>query len=162
MCLIKLDTRRSEVAKAFGVSWGTAWEVFESELSEAIEDPDRIKDVVALGVDETSFLSATKDHSRIFSTGMVDVRRGILCDVIEGRSARILSDWLQARPESWLEGVEVVTIDPLEAYRCGLKPSLEHALVVADPFHMVRVRHEAPCLRRRVRDPPLRAVAAVR
>ena len=31
-----------------------------------------------------------------------------------------------------------------------------------DPFHLVKVRHEAPCIRRRVRDPPLWAVAAVR
>jgi len=29
-------------------------------------------------------------------------------------------------------------------------------------FHDLRVRHEAPCIRVRVRDPPLRAVAAVR
>jgi transposase len=133
----------SEVAKAFGVSWGTAWVVFEDELSEAIEDPDRIKDVVALGVDETGFLAATKDHPRIFATGMVDVRRGILADVIEGRSAKILSDWLEERPQSWLQGVEVVSIDPLEAYRAGLKPSLDHAIVVADPFHMVRLANQA-------------------
>jgi transposase len=131
------------VAKAFGVSWGTAWEVFEDELTEAIEDPERIKGVVALGVDETGFLAATKDHPRIFATGMVDVRRGILCDVIEGRSAKILSDWLEGRPQSWLQGVEVVTIDPLEAYRAGLKPFLNHAMVVADPFHMVRLANQA-------------------
>ena len=37
---------------------------------------------------------------------------------------------------------------------CGL----DHA----DPFHVVAVRHEVPCNRGRVRDPPLRAVAAVR
>jgi hypothetical protein len=46
--------------------------------------------------------------------------------------------------------------------RAGISPYLDHALRVADPFHVVRVRREAPCFRGRVRDPPLRAVAAVR
>jgi len=54
----------------------------------------------------------------------------------------------------------VVTTDLAESYRAGLDPHLAHATRVADPFHVVRVRHEAPCLRGRVRDPPRRAVAA--
>jgi transposase len=133
----------AEVARSFGISWQTAWTAFETEVTPAIEDPDRIAGVMALGVDETGFLSATKDHRRIYATGMVDVRRGILLDVIEDRSARILSDWLGARPASWLAGVEVVTIDPLEAYRSGLWPSLGHAIVVADPFHIIRLANRA-------------------
>jgi hypothetical protein len=36
------------------------------------------------------------------------------------------------------------------------------AMKVADLFHAVAVRHEASCIRGWVRDPPLRAVAAVR
>jgi len=36
------------------------------------------------------------------------------------------------------------------------------AVICFDPFHVVKVRREAPCIRRRVRDPPLWAVAAAR
>lgn len=133
----------AEVACRFGISWQTAWTAFETEVTPAIEDPGRIAGVMALGVDETGFLWPTKDHRRIYATGMVDVRRGILLDVIEGRSAKILSDWLAVRPSAWLADVEVVTIDPLEAYRAGLWPSLEHARVVADPFHIVRLANRA-------------------
>jgi len=133
----------AEVARAFGVSWATAWHAFEHEVEPRIEDPGRIEGVEALGIDETGFLSATKDHHRVFATGMVDVRRGILLDVIEGRSAKILADWLKELPAPWLAAVQVVTIDPLEAYRCGLSPSLTHALVVADPFHIVRLGNRA-------------------
>jgi hypothetical protein len=39
---------------------------------------------------------------------------------------------------------------------------LPDARLVVDHFHVIRVRHEAPCSRGRVRDPPLRAVAAAR
>ena len=38
---------------------------------------------------------------------------------------------------------------------------LEHTVRVFDPFCEVRVRHQAPCGRTRMRDPPLRAVAAI-
>jgi transposase len=133
----------STVANAFGVSWATAWRAFREEVTEAIDDPTRIADVEALGVDETGFLAATARRRRIFATGMVDVRRGILIDIIEGRSARILASWLASRSPEWLEGVQIVCIDPLEAYRAGLSPSLSHAVIVADPFHMVRLGNRA-------------------
>jgi transposase len=152
----------AEVARSFGVAWGTAWGAFETHAQPAVDDPARIAEVEALGIDETGFLAATPDYPRIFATGLVDVRNGVLCDVIIGRSAAKLREWLMSRPLEWLENVRVVTIDPHEPYRLGLSPKLSHATVVADPFHIVRVRHEAPCNRGRVRDPPLRAVAAAR
>src|SRR5580704_9994604 len=133
----------AEVARSFGVAWDTAWRAFEAAVTPRIEDPGRIGGVRALGVDETAFLAATKDHPRVFATGMVDVRRGILVDIIEGRSAAILSEWLGERPTDWLGRIEVVTIDPLAAYRAGLRPHLAHATVVADPFHIVRLANKA-------------------
>jgi transposase len=133
----------AEVARSFGVAWGTAWEAFESHARPAVEDPTRITDVEALGIDETGFLAAAPTHPRIFATGLVDVRRGLLCDVIEGRSAAKLREWLASRPLEWLEGVAVVTIDPHEPYRLGLYPDLAHATVVADPFHIVRLANRA-------------------
>ncbi len=133
----------AEIARAFGIAWATAWAAFESFARPAVEDPARIGGVEALGVDETGFLAATPDHPRIFATGLVDVRRGLLCDVIEGRSAATLRRWLAARPLTWLAGVEVVTIDPHEAYRLGLSPDLAHATVVADPFHIIRLANRA-------------------
>ena len=114
----------STVAKAFGVSWWTAWRAFATEVTPAIEDPARIAEVEALGVDETGFLAGTARRRRIFATGMVDVRWGILIDIIEGRSAKILACWLAERAPQWLAHVQIVCIDPLEAYRAGLNPSL--------------------------------------
>jgi transposase len=143
----------AEVARAFGVCWDTAWGAFAAQVTPRVDDPSRIRGVEALGIDETGYLAATAQHSRIFATGMVDIRRGILVDVIQGRSAKVLSDWLARRPADWLAGVEVVTIDPLEAYRRGLSPHLDHAIVVADPFHIVRLGNRAiDDVRRRIQN----------
>ncbi len=133
----------AEVARSFGVAWGTAWGAFEALAQPVVDDPARIADVEALGIDETGFLAATPEHPRIFATGLVDVRNGRLCDVIEGRSAAKLREWLMGRPPEWLEHVRVVTIDPHEPYRLGLSPKLAHATVVADPFHIVRLANRA-------------------
>jgi transposase len=133
----------SRVAAAFGIGWDTAWRAFEAHVTPMVDDPARIGGVEALGIDETAFLAATPTHSTLWATGLVDVRRGLLVDVIEGRSASILRSWLGRRPAEWLAGVEVVSIDPFEAYRSGLAPHLSHALIVADPFHIVRLANRA-------------------
>jgi transposase len=111
-----------------------AWQAFAAEVTPAIEDPARIVGVEALGVDETGFLAGTARRQRIFATGMVDVHWGILIDIIEGRSAKILAFWLAERAPHWLAHVQIVCIDPLGAYRAGLSPSLSHGAVVADPL----------------------------
>lgn len=133
----------AEVAREFGVCWDTAWKAFVEQATPLVEDPARIDGVEALGVDETGFLKATATHPKQWATGLVDVRRGLLVDVILGRDAQILRNWLGQRQPSWLAAVEVVTIDPFEAYRNGLFPHLGHARLVADPFHIVRLGNRA-------------------
>jgi hypothetical protein len=44
----------------------------------------------------------------------------------------------------------------------ALSVTLPHAVRVLDAFHVVKVRHEAPCFRAEVRDHRHRAVAAAR
>ena len=90
----------AEVARTFGIAWATAWAAFESLARLAVEDPARIGGVEALGVDETGFLAATSTHPRISATGLVDVRRGLLCE--SSRAARL-----------WSCG---------DGWRCGLGP----------------------------------------
>ena len=40
-----------------------------------VEDPDRVGKVQGLGIDETSILSANREHSTVYVTGMVDLNR---------------------------------------------------------------------------------------
>jgi transposase len=152
----------ASVAREYGVGWDTAWAAVRHHGRPLVEDPRRIGPVRALGVDEHTYLSATPAHATIYATSLVDLDRRFVVDLFEGKDARRLRRWTKERSERWRRGVRVVALDLTDTYRSGLSPHLDHATRVADPFHVVRVRHEAPCNRQRVRDPPLRAVAAVR
>ncbi len=143
----------SRVADEFGVCWDTVMAAVVTHGTPLVEDPDRVGTVRQLGIDETSFLKASREHPTIYATGMVDTEAGILIDMVEGNSASDLRQWCQHQPESWLEAVETVSIDLTDSYRNGLTPHLDHAVRVADPFHVVRIGNRCvDKVRRRVQQ----------
>ena len=161
----------ASIARQFGVSWSTVWNAVARLARARVDDPDRVGPTAMVGFDETVMQPASRRRRRRFITAVVDVDSGQILDVFEGHDAQHLRAWMAAMPPAWLAQIEVVSVDPHEGYRSALVnpdpatgelSALVEATIVVDPFHMVRVRHEAPCVRRRVRDPPLRAVAAVR
>jgi transposase len=121
-----------------------------------VDDPARLDGVDALGLDETKFLSATPTHRTEYVTGFVDLRHARLLDIVPGRSARAVEDWLERRPEEWLAGIEVVALDPFRGYANGLISRLGHAEVVVDHFHAVALANKAiDDVRRRVQNEAL-------
>ena len=116
----------------------------------------------ALGLDETLFVREGEYHRQQFSTQVVDVERGQLLDVVPGRSGVEPTTWLNAQGPAFLAHVAYATLDLSGPYRAVCDATLPYATQVADPFHVVKVRYEALRYRGRVRDPPRRAVAAVR
>jgi transposase len=126
------------------------------------DDPNRFGVVRALGLDEVLFARIGPWRRQDFSTQIVDVGRGQLLDVVPGRSGAGATDWLEAQGKGWRDKVRYATLDLSSPYRKVFTTMVPDAIPVADPFHVIKVRHEAPCIRWRVRDPPLRAVAAVR
>jgi hypothetical protein len=152
----------SQVADEFGVCWWTVMNAVVEHGTPLVDDPNRVGAVAQLGVDETSFLRPNRHHSTVYATGLVDLEARIVIDMVKGNAAVDLRRWTAAADPAWLAGIKVVALDLTERYRNGLSPHLDHVKRVADPFHVVRVRHEAPCNRGRVRDPPRRPVAAGR
>jgi len=60
-----------------------------------VDEPYRLKNVEALGVDETAFLAATARSATAFVTRIVALNgRPRLLDVVEGRSGNALSAWV--------------------------------------------------------------------
>jgi hypothetical protein len=55
-----------------------------------VDDPRRVGRVRQLGIDETSFLKATRTHPTLYATGLVDLRRHIMIDMVEGNRAQDL------------------------------------------------------------------------
>ena len=146
----------SQMAHELGVCWGTVMDAVREHGEPLVDDPNRVGIVAQLGVDETAWLTATKDHPTLYATGLVDLRAKVVIDVIRGNSAKELGSWLDRQSAPWLAGVRVVATDLAESYRSGLDGRLDHAIRVADPFHVVRIANR--CLdqvRRRVQNQTL-------
>jgi transposase len=92
-------------------------------------------------------------HPTVFATGIVDLHRGKLIDIIPGRSRKVLADWLISQPAEWTAGIEVVALDPFRGYGAALSAGLPHAVRVLDAFHVVRLGFAAvDDVRRRVQQ----------
>jgi transposase len=144
------------VARELGVCWWTVMDAVVLHGTPLVDDPKRVGKVKALGIDETSFLSAQPDHPTIYATGMVDLDRRKVIDLVEGNAAADLRRWCGTQDPAWLGGVRVVATDLAESYRAGTSPHLDHATRVADTFHVVRVANRcADKVRRRVQNETL-------
>jgi transposase len=72
------------------------------------------------------------------ATVISDLDRRRVIEVLDGRSRRTVQRWLQALSEADRRSIEVVSIDPYEAYRQAIRAELPHARIVVDHFHLVR------------------------
>ena len=95
-----------------------------------LEDPTRLDGVTMLGLDETSFLKATRTAPTRYVTGLVDLERGRLLDVVADRTRAAVNGWLDARSRDWLAQVGTVALDPWRGYASALVVPLGHATVV--------------------------------
>jgi transposase len=136
----------ASIAAGFGVSWSTVWAAVQRIGQGRVDDPGRVGPTAMVGFDETVMSPARRRRRRRFVTAAVDVATGQILDVFEGRDARDLRRWMREVPARWLAGIEVVSVDPHEGYRSAVvSPGspLEHATVVVDGFHIVRLANTA-------------------
>jgi transposase len=146
----------TQVAEEFGVCWWTIMNAVIEHGTPLVDDPDRIGRVRQLGVDETSFLKAAPQHPTVYATGLVDLERHVLIDMVEGNSAKDLRAWAAGADPGMDRRDPSGATDLAESFRAGLSPHLDHVRRVADPFHVVRVGNR--CLdqvRRRVQNETL-------
>jgi transposase len=108
-----------------------------------VDDPARLEGVATLGLDETSFLKATRTVPTRWVTGLVDLEGGRLLDVVADRTRAAVAGWLHARPHGWLAQVATVALDPWRGYASALITPLGHATVVVDHFHAIRLANAA-------------------
>ncbi len=144
------------LARELGVCWWTVMDAVAEHGTPLVDDPARVGPVATLGVDETSFLTANPEHATVYVTGLVDLQRRKMIDLVEGNSAADLRRWCAEQDAAWLARIRTVATDLAESYRAGLTPHLAHATRVADPFHVVRVANRCvDKVRRRVQNETL-------
>src|SRR5829696_4146259 len=129
--------RRSLVT--LGVGWQTVMRAVHEHGTPLVDDPQRLAGVAALGLDETSFLKATRIVPTRWVTGLVDLERGRLLDLVADRTRAAVDGWLGARSPAWLAQVATVALDPWRGYASALVAPLGHATVVVDHFHAIRL-----------------------
>jgi transposase len=127
------------VARDLGVGWGTVMRAVAEHGTPLVEDPARLQGVATLGLDETSFLKATRVAPTRWVTGLVDLEGGRLLDLVADRTRAAVAGWLGARPRGWLAQVGTVALDPWRGYASALVAPLGHATVVVDHFHAIRL-----------------------
>jgi transposase len=131
------------VARDLGVGWATVMRAVYEHGIRLVDDAGRLEGVVALGLDETSFLKATRLAPTQWVTGLVDLERGRLLDLVADRTRAAIDGWLHARPRAWLAQVATVALDPWRGYANALITPLGHATVVVDHFHAIRLANVA-------------------
>jgi len=147
----------NEVAGDLGCDWHTVNDTVVAYGTALVDDdPDRIGEVTALGLDETLFSRQGRWRRQHWSTSIVDVAAGRLLDVVPGRDSAGPSAWLAARGTDWCCQIEWATLDLSGPYRKVFDTMLPDATQIADPFHLIRLANSKldEC-RRRVQNEAL-------
>lgn len=146
----------AQTARDFGVSWATAMAAVIDYGKPRVDHLTALGKPEALGLDETSFLTATATRPTLMVTGFVDLDRHRLLDVVPGHSADAVTGWLETKPPVWKAGIRVVALDPFRGYATGIRKGLPRARQVVDHFHAIRLANRAlDEVRRRVQNETL-------
>lgn len=146
----------NEVAVELGCDWHTINDTVIAYGSVLVEDPERIGQVTALGLDETLFARLGRWRIQQWSTSIVDVATPRLLDVVPGRNAVEPCKWLAARGEQWCAQIRWATLDLSGPYRLVFNTMTPGAVQIADPFHLVKLANEKlDEVRRRVQNETL-------
>ena len=146
----------ARIAEGLAVSWNTANDAVLAEGKRVlINDPRRFDGVHVLGVDEHVWRHTRRgDRYVTVIIDLTPVRDGTgparLLDMVEGRSKATFATWLEARPQAWRDGIDVVAMDGFTGFKTATAEELPDAVAVMDPFHVVRLGGSAldDCRRR--------------
>jgi transposase len=92
--------------------------------------PSAAEPVVQLGIDEFSLRKGCR-----YATGLHDLTRRRLFEVVEGRTSAVLQGALEKLPSP--ERIQVVSMDMSGAFRAAVQAVLPDAAIVADKFHVL-------------------------
>ena len=130
----------NEVANDLGCAWHTINDTVVAYGKALIEDDSRrIGAVTALGLDELLFFRKGAWHTLQWATCLVDVQKGTLLDLVEGRTTKAPSAWLQTQETSWKEQIRYGTLDLCGTFKAVFDKELPHITQVADPFHVIKL-----------------------
>jgi transposase len=138
----------ARVAANLGTSWHTANDAVLAAGRLLINDPDRFDGVRVIGVDEHAWRHTRRGDKYV--TVIIDltpVQDGTgpsrLLDMVEGRSKKVFTDWLEAQTPAFRDGIEVVAMDGFTGFKTATADELPDAVAVMDPFHVAALAGDA-------------------
>jgi transposase len=152
---LAVQCSKTAVTELMRIAWRTVGSIIGRVQADIDADVDRLGGLERIGIDEISYKRGYK-----YLTVVVDHDTGRLVWAAAGRDEATLERFFDALGPERCARISHVSADAADWIARVVARRCPQALQCADRFHVVKVRHEAPCVRRRVRDPPLRAVAA--
>ena len=141
----------SGVAAEFGMDWRVAHDAFVAHAAQVL--PEQPPPVTVLGVDETRRGKAhyetdpttgAKTWVDRFDTGLVDLSgNGGLFAQVNGRTSKVLIEWLQAQDPDWLANITHISMDTSATYARAARLALPDAVVVVDRVHLSALANTA-------------------
>jgi transposase len=139
-------TTVAAVARELGRSWDTINTIAIEAATELLDaaGPARLDGVSVIGVDEHRWAHTRHAAGQGYVTVIVDLTpvvtgtgRARLLDLVAGRSAAALADWLAERTPEFRAQVQVVAMDGFTGYKNAATTAVPDAVTVMDPFHVV-------------------------
>lgn len=136
------------LAAEFGIGWHAAMTAVIDHGGPLVEDRERIGATTVLGLDDHNFARGRHNRRARWSTIALDLDRGLVIDVFEGRDTAPVADWLDQQGPRWCQRVQLVTTDAHHGYRSAARggaespPRLPNAQLVTDPFHVVALLND--------------------
>jgi transposase len=121
----------AEVARCERTTRYQVGRAFRTGAGDELEARREARPARRLSLDE-----AHHRRGRELATVVSDLDRRRVVEVLDGRSRRRVERYLRSLSEP--EAIEVVSIDPYEAYRQAIQHELPWARIVVDHFHLVR------------------------
>lgn len=158
VAFLATKTDKTTITRLVRVDWETVGRICSRVVADQL-DPSRLDGLFEIGVDEVSW---RKHHN--YLTLVTNHRTRKVVWGAKGKDTKTLDGFFDELGEERSAQVRAVSMDMGPAFVSSVKADghAPQAVICFDPFHVVKVRHEAPCVRGRVRDPPLRPVAAGR
>ena len=146
---LALQCSKTAVTQLLRVTWRTVGNMVARVGAEIDATVDRLDGLRRIGIDEISY---KRGHR--YLTVVVDHDSGRLVWAQLGRDKATVRAFFDQLGEARSAQITHVSADGADWISSVVAERCPDAVLCADPFHVVRVRHEAPSYRGGMKDPP--------
>jgi transposase len=139
---------QTQITRLMRIGWDTVGNIVARVVSEKLP-AGRLNDLRFLGVDE---VSCGAEHR--FLTSVLNHESGAIVWATEGRNAASLQAFFDRLTEQQKASIRAVSIDMSAGYEKAIRAAIPDAEIAFDPFHVVKVCHEALPIRAGCETPP--------